>query len=51
MKDGNGQPVLTFEVFDCLPIKLKAPSLNAKDGQVAIEEMQVTYGSFNVVPA
>lgn len=50
MKDGNGAPVITFEVFDCLPIKLKAPSLNAKDGGVAIEEMQVTYGSFEVVP-
>jgi phage tail-like protein len=26
-----------------LPVKLKAPALNAKEGQVAIEEMQLVY--------
>jgi len=32
-----------FSLTGCLPVKLKAPGLNAKDGQVAIEEMQVAY--------
>ena len=32
----------------CLPIKLKAPSLNAKDGAIAIEEMQVAYETLSV---
>jgi phage tail-like protein len=32
-----------FIADGCLPIKLKAPALNAKEGQVAVEEMQVVY--------
>ena len=32
-----------FKLSNCLPIKLRAPSLNAKDGQIAIEEMQIAY--------
>ena len=32
-----------FSLKGCLPVKLKAPALNAKDGQVAVEEMQVAY--------
>lgn len=34
-----------FVLTRCLPIKLKAPALNAKDGAVAIEEMQIVYES------
>lgn len=32
-----------FVLTGCLPTKLKAPTLNAKDGQIAIEEMQIAY--------
>jgi phage tail-like protein len=32
-----------FVLTRCVPIKLKAPALNAKDGQIAIEELQVAY--------
>lgn len=32
-----------FLLDRCLPVKLKAPALNARDGTVAIEEMQVAY--------
>lgn len=32
-----------FLLSRCVPIKLKAPALNAKDGQIAIEELQVAY--------
>ncbi len=32
-----------FVLTRCLPIKLKAPTLNAQDGQIAIEEMQIAY--------
>jgi phage tail-like protein len=35
-----------FVVRGCRPVKLKAPALNAKDGMIAIEEMQVAYESF-----
>jgi phage tail-like protein len=32
----------------CLPVKLKAPALNGKDGAVAIEELQLAYERFTV---
>jgi phage tail-like protein len=32
-----------FFLERCLPLKLKAPPLNAKDGTVAIEELQLAY--------
>ena len=41
--DGEGDPQAAFLLSRCLPIKLKAPALNAKEGAVAIEEMQVAY--------
>jgi phage tail-like protein len=36
---------LRFILEGCLPVKLKAPALNAKDGQLAIEEMTIAYES------
>lgn len=32
-----------FQLTRCVPVKLKAPALNARDGQVAVEELQVAY--------
>ena len=40
--DGTREQV-KFHLSRCLPIKLKAPALNAKDGIVAIEELQLAY--------
>ena len=37
-----------FILARCLPIKLKSPPLNAKDGTVAIEELQLAYESLTV---
>ena len=45
--DGETKQV-TFELTRCLPVKLKAPGLNAKDGQLAIEEMQIVYEMLNL---
>ena len=40
----NGQTQRArFVLTRCLPVKLKAPPLNAKDGMVAIEEFQLAY--------
>ena len=40
----DGQTVRARFILErCLPIKLKAPALNAKDGTVAIEELQLAY--------
>lgn len=32
-----------FVLSRCVPVKLKAPALNARDGQIAIEELQMAY--------
>ena len=40
-----------FVLGGCLPVKIKAPPLNAKDGMVAIEELQVAYESLQLVPS
>lgn len=34
---------MRFQLSRCVPVKVKAPQLNAKDGQIAIEELQVAY--------
>ena len=39
-----------FLLKRCLPVKVKAPPLNAKDGLVAIEELQLVYESLTVKP-
>lgn len=40
----NGQTKrASFLLQRCVPIKLKAPALNAKDGMVAVEELQLAY--------
>jgi len=50
VSDASNTPQFRFELTDCLPIKIKAPSFNAKDGAIAIEEMQIAYSSFTVTP-
>ena len=35
-----------FVLSRCLPVRLKAPTLNARDGNVAIEEVQIAYETF-----
>lgn len=37
-----------FILSRCLPAKVKAPALNAKDGGVAIEELQLAYESLEL---
>jgi len=37
-----------FLLSGCVPVKLKAPPLNAKDGGVAIEELQLAYESLTL---
>lgn len=46
---GDGQTVRARFVLErCVPVKLKAPALNAKDGMVAIEELQLAYESLTL---
>ena len=39
-----------FRLERCLPVKLKAPALSAKDGQIAIEELQIAYETMRLNP-
>lgn len=48
MRDMAGNAQVYFKLRGCLPIKIKAPALNASDGLVAIEEMQIAYSSFTI---
>lgn len=43
--DGESQSAVDarFILSNCLPVKLRAPSLSASEGGVAIEEMQIAY--------
>jgi phage tail-like protein len=45
--DGRTERV-RFVLSRLLPLKLKAPALNAKDGVVAIEELQLAYESLRL---
>ncbi|HLM58804.1 MAG TPA: phage tail protein [Pyrinomonadaceae bacterium] len=38
----------SFQLSRCIPVKVKAPTLNAKDGMVAIEELQLAYESLKL---
>lgn len=40
-----------FSLTGCVPVKLKAPTLNAHDGTIAIEEMQLAYETLDLQPA
>lgn len=44
----NDASTVRYKLSDCLPVKLKAPALNAKDGVMAIEEMQIAYAKLTV---
>jgi phage tail-like protein len=46
--DGTTERV-RFVLNRCLPGKIKAPGLNAKDGMVAIEELQLVYESMQLI--
>ncbi|HWE04962.1 MAG TPA: phage tail protein [Tepidisphaeraceae bacterium] len=37
--------VAKFHVQGCIPLKIKAPALNGKDGALAVEEFQIAYES------
>jgi phage tail-like protein len=38
-----------FQVERCVPIKIKAPALSGKDGQIAVEELHIAYEKFRLV--
>ncbi len=47
----DGTPVIEFLLQGCLPVRLRAPALNARDGLVAVEELSMVYEKLSVAPA
>lgn len=45
--DGKTEQV-RFLLAGCIPVKMKAPALNAKEGLLAIEEMQIAYERLSI---
>lgn len=43
MLSSDHREALRFKLDRCVPIKIKAPALSAKDGMVAVEEFQLAY--------
>ena len=48
VKSGDGRPQYTVVLKDCLPVKLKAPALNAREGLIAVEELTLVCASLSV---
>lgn len=44
----DGSERMRFVLSRCLPVKVKAPPLNGRDGAVAIEELQIAYERIGV---
>ena len=51
MRDMAGNDLVHFKLTGCLPVKIKAPALNAVEGLLAIEEMEIAYTKFEVEAA
>ena len=51
MWDADATPVVEFALDGCLPVRMRAPSLNAKEGLVAVEELALVYETMSVRPA
>ncbi|MEO7827230.1 MAG: phage tail protein [Allosphingosinicella sp.] len=43
LADDGSTEVARWQLSRCIPAKLKAPALNAKDGGIAIEEFELAY--------
>jgi len=43
MQNTAGETVITWGLENCLPVKFKAADLNAKDGEIGIEELHLAH--------
>jgi hypothetical protein len=48
LSSDRAREVARFKLTGCLPVKLKAPPLNAGDGLIAIEEAQIAFETLEV---
>lgn len=50
MWDTDGTAVIQYDLEGCLPVKMRAPGLNAKDGLVAVEELGLVCAKLSIGP-
>jgi phage tail-like protein len=50
MWDTDGTPAIQFTLQGCLPVKMRAPALNAREGLIAVEELGLVCEQFSVGP-
>ncbi len=50
MSADGAETAYTIKLTGCLPVKIKAPDLMAKDGGIAIEEMEIAYETLRLEP-
>jgi phage tail-like protein len=48
MWDSDGTPAVQYTLEGCLPVKMRAPSLNAREGLVAVEELSLVVSKLSV---
>jgi phage tail-like protein len=46
--DPAGKPAIQFTLTGCLPVRMRAPSFNAQNGLVAVEEFSMVYERLTV---
>jgi phage tail-like protein len=51
MWSSANEPMMTFFLEGCLPVKFTGPTFNAQSGGVAIEELQLVYEYLSLKPA
>jgi phage tail-like protein len=51
MWDTDATPVIEFGIWGCLPVRMRAPSLNAREGVLAIEELGLVYQTLTISAA
>lgn len=49
LMDGAGKPALAWKLTRAMPIKFKAPDLNAKGGEVGVEELHLAHEGLTAV--
>jgi phage tail-like protein len=48
MRAADGTPALRFTLTGCLPVKMRAPALNAREGLIAVEELGLVYERLDI---
>ncbi|MGY6214171.1 phage tail protein [Methylolobus aquaticus] len=51
LEDTSGQPVIRWNLARALPVKFKAADLNAKGGEIGVEELHLVHEGLSMGPA